>query len=417
MPTLVTAIRSDRAYVGIGKQSVGGTAIAPTLFPRWLDGSSIMVDIKASDVWEGDGSRRLGSIIKNLQTVKLKLVCQPRPNELGFFEEMAMGAGSDVYTAPTINTTLSALVASGATSISVVANAGLTGVLAIPLVLSAGTARQEIAIFQPPVTGAGPYALAVAASYNGGKLLFAHNSADTVQSPPQHVLTDQTDGNFYSWEVSIGDTAGIIIRVRDCKLETIKRSAKFGDILTYEIEVQGIACIVQASAATVVFDPQGYFLFDQGVWTLDGVTGTAYALAVDSFDITQKNNLDTTIQTEQLTLATIIFGNLGVDVGLSIVYEDGSYVAKVYFGGAGGTADAQAIYQGSLSLTFTLVDTFNSVNYQITTLDYTKADVPQMKKGGKAYRQQVSATSVSNFSQNPFLLQTTVQNTTFAAYN
>jgi len=66
MPVLVQPIRSDLGYVACGKQSVGGTSVAPNVFPRFMDGSSLMISAKAEDIWEGDGSRRLGSIVKNL---------------------------------------------------------------------------------------------------------------------------------------------------------------------------------------------------------------------------------------------------------------------------------------------------------------------------------------------------------------
>jgi len=183
----------------------------------------------------------------------------------------------------------------------------------------------------------------------------------------------------------------------------------------YELEVQGIACIVQASAATLTFDPHQYLLFDSGVWTLDGST-TGDALAVDSFDISQNNNPDTTIQTEQVTLAAIIFGNLGLDVGLSIIYQNGNRIAETYFGSATGTTDAQALFVGSLLLVFTLPDTLNIVTYSVPFMTYTKAEPPALKKDGKAFRQALSATSTSNFAQNQYLLQTTVANTSYAAY-
>lgn len=415
MALTVSPIRSDNGYVGIGKQTTGGTAVAPTVFPRWMDGSSISIEQKDEDVWEGDGSRRLGSVIKNLQSASVKLTIMPRPNEIGFFETMAQGAGADSYTAPSISTTLSAASLANATSVSVAANTGLTGSTAIPLVLSAGTAREEIAIFQPPTTGSGPYTLNVNSGYNGGHLLLAHNSGDTVQSAATHVITDQADGNYYSFEVSLGGTSGIIIRVRDCKCKSLKRSAKAGSILTYELEVEGIACIVQGSAATPTFDPHQYLLYDTGVFTLDGST-TGDALAVDSFDITQNNNLDTSIQTEALTLAAIIYGNLGIDVGLSLIYQNGNRIAETYFGGASGTTDAQAILIGSLLLVFSLADTLNTVTYSVPYMAYTKAEPPALKKDGKAFRQQLSATSTSNFAQQAYLLQTTVTNTSYAAY-
>jgi len=413
--TLLLPIRSDSGYVATGKQSSGGTAVAPTVFPRWFDGSALSIEQKDEDVWEGDGSRRLGSVIKNLQSATIKLTIAPRPNEIGFFETMAQGAGSDAYTAPTVSTTLSSATLANATTASVAANTGLTGSGTIALVLSAGTAREEIAIFNIPPTGAGPYVLTVATAYNGGHLLLAHSMSDTVQTAGTHVITDQSDGSYYTFEVSLGGTAGIIIRLRDCKCKTLKRSGKAGSILMYELEVQGIACIVQASAATLTFDPHQYLLFTSGAFTLNGST-TGDALAIESFDISQNNNLDVTIQSEQLTLAAIIFGNLGVDVGLSLFYQNGNLIAEAYFGGASGTTDAQAPLIGSLLLTFTLPDTLNTVTYSVPYMTYTKVEPPALKKDGKAFKLSSSSTATSNFAQNQYLLQTTVANTSYAAY-
>jgi hypothetical protein len=412
MPTLLTPIRGDRAYIGFAQETTPGTPVAPTIFPRWIDGSNIQIDVKAEDVWEGDGSRRLGSIIKNGQQVKIKLVCLPRPNELGALEKMAMGAGSDTFTAPATNTTLSTGATPGATTISLTANTGLTTAGTVPLVLNPGGADEEFVTVTTPGTGTGPYVYTLA---NGATIQKTHSTSEAVKSQPSHVFTDQVDGDYWTFEVSLGDTAGIIIRVRDCKAETVKRSGKKGGILTYDVEVSGIACIVQASPATITYDSHTYFLFAQGAWTLDGST-TGDALAVESFDISQKNNLDTEIQTEQLVLSAIIFGNLNVDVGINLVFQNGNRIAETYFGSATGTADSQAIYAGSLSLLFTLSDGFNHVQYNVPTLDYTKAEPPAPKKDGKAMRIALSATSVSNFSQNAYLLQTTVANTTFAAY-
>src|SRR5487761_2767401 len=202
----VVALRSDRAYAGFAKQSGQGVSTAPSLFPRWLDGTSLEIDAKLEDIWEGDNSRRLSQIIKNGQQVKIKHVCYPRPNELGFIDAAAQGSGSE-----TVTTALSSASLVGATSVSVAANTGLTGTGTIALVIDHGLATEEIATFTLPATGAGPYVLTVA---NGGALQKAHASGATIQASTLHTITDQADGAYYSIEVSIGDTAGIIIRVR-----------------------------------------------------------------------------------------------------------------------------------------------------------------------------------------------------------
>lgn len=420
MPTVITPIRSDNAYFGFAKETTPGTAVAPSVFPRWMDGSSIEIDMKAEDVKEGDGSRRLSTIIKNQQTVKIKLHATLRSIELGFFEAAAMGSGADSYTAPTVNTTMSASSAVGATTISVAANTGLTGSGSIALVIGAGTATEETATFTTPPTGAGPYVLTVA---NSGTLKIAHANSSTVQSAATHVITDQSDGNYYTVEVGLGtlfSASGTTLRVRDCKVNSFKRSAKAGGLLMHEIEFVGIASTVQGSPATVTLEQHQPFLFTQGVWTLDGAT-TGDAPNIELFDIEQKNQLDTAIQTEQLTLAAMIFGMLMVNVGFEAVFTSPNKIYQTYFGGASGTTDAQALGLGSLSLVFTQPDTLQSVTYAISTIAYTKVSLPSPKKDGKHYKMSVSGTSIAAplsgaGSNNAYILQTTLTNAQYSSY-
>jgi hypothetical protein len=407
----VIPIRDNRAYVGIGKQTSQGVAVAPVYFPRWLDGSSIQIDTKLEDVWEGDGSRHLNLIVKNDQRVTIKLVCNPRPNEVGLLEAIAQGSGADTFTAPTVNTTLAAPATAGATTISLSANTGLTGSGTAALALNPGGTDEEEVTITTPVSGTGPYTATLA---NGATLKNTHASAETVKGAGQHVLTDQVDGAYYTFEVSLADTAGNILRVRDCKAEQLKRSGKAGGLLVYELDVVGLATTAQTTPATVTLDTHLPFLYTQGVWTLDGSL-TGDALAVEQFDITQKNNLDT-VQTEQLNPAASIFGQLNADTTLDLLYQNGSRVAEVYFGGSAGTTDSQTVYLGSLTLLFTQPDGFHTVQYTIPTQAYTKVGMPQPKTDGKAMRQQVQATSISNNGVNASLVQTTVTNTTYAAY-
>jgi len=390
-----------------------------------MDGTHIEIDAKMEDVLEGDGSWRLSTIVKNHQQVKIKLVAALRAIELGFFETAALGSGGDVYTAPTVNTTLSSNSLLGATSISVAANTGLTGSTVIPLVINAGTASEEIALFAPPVTGAGPYSLPVSGTYNGGNgLKQAHSSSNPVQGAASHVITDQSDGNYYTIEVGLGSlygAAGTTLRVRDCKVETFKRSSKAGGLLMHELEFIGIASTVQGSPATVTLEQHQPFLFTQGVWTVDNVT-TGDALNVEQFDIQQKNSLDTGIQTEQLTLAAIIFGGKrDYGVAFDLVFTNTNKIYQTYFGSSAGTTDSQTLYLGNLTLTFTAPDTLQSVSYNILTLAYTKTGLPAMKKDGKHYKLPVSATSIAaplsgSGSNNAYMLQTTINNTQYSAY-
>lgn len=407
-------LRSDNAYIGLAKQSVAGTAVAPSTFPRWLDGSSIEVDLKAEDVWEGDGSRRLSTIIKNRQMVKIKLVCNPRPVELGFLETATAGAGSDSNTAPAASTTLSgAGNTSGSTTVTLVANTGLTSSGSANLDINAGAATEEIVNVTTPGTGSGPYVYTITSS---GTLKYTHSAAEPVITSDTHVITDQADGNWYSIEVSLGGTSGIIIRARDCKVESCKRSCKAGgSYLAYELEFVGIACLVQASPTSVTLENRQAFIYTQGAWTLDGSAG-GDSPNVEMFDITTKNNLDTEILTEQITLAGLIFGNANVDMSYDVVMINGNRIALAYYGSTAGTTDSQTLGTGSLTLLFTEADNFHTLQYKILTLVYTKVGLPQPKKDGKHFKLAVQATSISNGGLNTYLLQTTLTNTQTSAY-
>lgn len=405
-------LQSDKAYTGVSKQTTQGVAVAPTYFPRWTDGSSLEIDAKMEDIWEGDGTRRLSFIIKNLQMVKIKHTCYPRPNEIAFFEAAAAGATSDTYTAPATGTAITTSGSgniAGSTTLTLSASTGLGASGSAQLVIGAGTSTEEIVTVTTPGSA---NAFTVTVPSTG--LKYTHAAGAIAEGAASHVITDQVDGNYYTWEFSLAGTSGIIIRVRDCKLSTCKRGAKAGTLLSYETEWEGIACTAQASAATVTLDTHQPFLYDTGVWTLDGST-TGDALAVDQFDISTKNNLDV-VQTEGLTPAAIIFGNLGMDLSLQVIFQNSNRIASTYFGGTAGTTDAQAVAAGTLLLVFTQADNFHTLTFNTPTLNYSKVGIPQPKKDGKSWRLPISATSTSNQGVNTYLIQTTVTNTTYNAY-
>lgn len=408
----VVPIRADNAYVGIAKQSAQGVPVAPTNFVRWLDGTKFEYALKAAQISEGDGTRRLAQLVKESQSVKATVVFNPRPIELGFFETAALGEGADTVTAPTVNTTLSSAVVTGATTISVAANAGLTGTGTIFLVLSPGLSVEEVASFTLPATGAGPYILTVA---NSGALKNAHSSGDTVEAQVTHAITDQYDGNYYTMEFGLGSlngAAGATLRVTDCKLNTIKRMGKAGGLLEINAEFMGIATVLQGSPSTVVLERHSPFLYTQGTWTLDGAN-TGDALAIESIEIDQKNGVNGP-QTEQLTMAALIFGMLEVTTKTKLVFQNTNLMALTYLGG--GTSDAQAIGAGNLTVKFAQPDGFHTVQYAIGTLHYDKMTLPEPKKDGKYFTQEVDGYGVSNQGVNTNILAVTITNAQTTAY-
>ena len=412
----IVPIRSDNAYVGIAKQSGQGVPNAPTNFIRWLDGTKFEFELKTDTVWEGDGSRRLSQLYKKSQWVKGTLEFNPRPIEIGFFENAAMGINADNTVAPSASTTISASTIAGANAVTVASNTGLTGTGTLTMVLSPGTTNEEVATFSLPATGAGPYTLAL----NSGTLKNAHTSADGIRSYALHTITDQYDVPYYTLEFGLGTLnggAGVTVRVTDCKVNTINRSSKAGELLVYKIEFIGISSVSQATPSTVVMENHAPFIFSQtnGGWTLNGST-TGDANAVTSFEIDQKNNLDTSIQTEQLTLGALIAGNVDMTVKADVIMQNHQLVDLAYWGAVGGTTDAQAIGVGNMTVVFKQPDNFHQITYTIATLHYDKITEPVPKKDGKHFSLGIQATSVSAQGANSYVLSVAVQNAQTTQY-
>lgn len=509
MTTLITPIRGDNCYIGLTKQLLGGSPLAPTTFIRPLDGSTFEVDLKSEDLWEMDGSRRLGQIVKNKQMVKIKQVVCPRINEVNLLEQAVMGANSDLITPGTPSGTLhTALTANSSTTIVVTGssfspfvtpasstvyliiqdptngdeivpctlpatvatqytftikssynsgtiktahagsdaltvavltaantaftsnasaggttivlgnNSNLTATSTQVLVLSPGTAREETVVVSTPATsGTGPWTFTLA---NSAVLKNAHTSGDLAYSPVIHALQDQIDGSYYTIEVGLGTLNGgngMTIRVRDCKVASCKVSGKAGGVLTYEVEWIGIACAVQNTPATVTFETgHPVLLYTQGVWTIDGSSSSDAAISIEEFTIERKNSPDDTIQTEGLTLAAIIFGNLMVNVSFNTIFTNPNYFYKTYFGSTSGTADSQTVSSGAFVATFTQADTFGSISYNIPFTQYSKVGGITPKKDGKAFRQQIAASGTSNQGANAYVAQTTINNMTISEF-
>jgi hypothetical protein len=89
---------SLRWYIGLVKETVKGTPIAPTTFPRWLDGATLDPKIAQERVLEGDGGRDSAFTLKKVQEYVPTIPCYPRPIEAGQLIAAAFGTVSDVKT-------------------------------------------------------------------------------------------------------------------------------------------------------------------------------------------------------------------------------------------------------------------------------------------------------------------------------
>lgn len=422
MPVVLAPFRGSNFYAGFSEETTPGTPVAPSIFPRWRNGTKVEIAPDFSEEEEGDGSRRTTLLIKNGQKVKIKLVASLRPNERGYFEKWAMGSSSDTYTGPTVSTTLAGATLANATSATVHANTGLTGSGTIALVLEPGTATEEIAIFTIPATGGSdPFTLAVDASYNGGHLKLAHANSGVVKSKASHVITDQNEGPYITAEFGFGNlysAGGTAIRVRSCKIEKFTTSGEKGKIIMDEIEMTGIASTVQGSPATVTLEQHGPFMFTQGAYTADG-TSTGQALR--KFSIERGNNIDDDTQGEGLNPTCLIFGKLDVKLKYSLILTDFSKIYRTFYGSPTGTTDSNQVGYGDFNALLTQPDTLNSLQYKVLTVGYTNAPWPDPQEDGKHWDLDVEGTSVvvppsGSGPNNAYKLQTTLTNTQYGAY-
>lgn len=173
----IIPIRNSNAYIGIGKQTVQGTPVAPTIFPRWLDGSQLDMALKTEVIREGDGTRRVAQYIKNQQYAKVKLVCFPRPVEVGFLENAALGISADTVTAATVVRTVLTSAAAGSTTIILDANTGLTSIGTAIINAAPGTATEEVLTITTPAGAGTTFTLA-----NSATTKFMHQGAVSTTS-------------------------------------------------------------------------------------------------------------------------------------------------------------------------------------------------------------------------------------------
>lgn len=421
MPTVLIPFKGNNFYLGFSEETTPGTPVAPSIFPRWKNGTSVAIQMDTEEFEEGDGSRRTTLVIKNGQKVKIKYTGSLRPNERGYFEKWAQGASSETYTANTVNTTMSALSNAGATSITTAGNTGLTGTGTIALAIGAGTNAEEIAVFNLPATGVGPYTLTVASTYNGGALRLAHANASTIKNVASHVYTDQYEGPYITAEAGFANlysAGGTAIRIRSCKIDKYTVSGEKGKAIMDEIEMTGIASTVQGSPATVTLEQHGPFIFYQGAYTVDG-NSTAQALR--KFSIERSNNLDDDTQGEGLNPTCLIFGKLDVKLKYSLILTSFSPIYKTFYGGPSGTTDSTQVGLGTFNALLTQPDTLNTLQYNILTVAYTNSPWPSPTEDGKHWDLDVEGTSVvapisGAGPNNTYKLQTTLTNTQYGAY-
>lgn len=398
----LTPIRGNDAYIGWAKQSAWGTAVAPTSFWRWLDGSEWNPEMKLQSEREGDTSPFISISWKTSQMGMVKVVEYARPITCGCAIQALLGSGSDTYTAPAKSTTLAASVAAGATTFQSTADLGNLSTLAVAVEGGySSTTGEVVTVNLVSRSGAGPYTYTL----NGGaSFVRSHSNSGTIVSQATHALTRQVSTyDPYSLEWAYGHQGGAPAqawRLQDAVCTELKISGQANRPIKLEHTWYGALSKLQAALSAPVYEgagvngtPSGPFRYDQAgtSWLVDGA-GTGNAATIGKFDITLKNSTDVNeFVTEALTPAYFQPGNFDISASLDAVFQSWNQYNETYFGStspATGASDSTIVGVGSFQATFT-ADPINSLLLNILSGAYQAAKLSP-KLDGKAIHQPIT---------------------------
>lgn len=392
--------RQNLYYLGAGKQGGFGTAVAPTWFWRWLDGTDLNPERKVNEEREGDGSPYLSLVYVSEQHWGIKVKEYARPLTAGYALQSLLGTGSDAYVAPTKSTTLAASIVAGATTFQSTADLGNTGNLAINFTPGYSSLTYEVATANLTTrSGAGPYTYTLASS---ATFKNAHTNGDTITSAATHVFTrGLTTYDPYSIEGAFYQAGfGKAIRVTDCVNYSLKITLETGKPVIFEHDWYGALGVVQASLQSPTFEgssvigstgsPFHYFMGGSS-WTVDSLT-TGNAPYIKRLEITLKNSTAAEdFQTEALNPTYFIPGNLDITGQMDIVFTDYRQYAETYMNVtslATNSTDSYIQGYGQASVTFTQ-DAVNSLALSLPNVAYKAAKLNAPKLDGKALNQSV----------------------------
>lgn len=392
----LTPIRGNDAYIGWGKQAAWGTAIAPTNFWRWLDGTAYGPDTKETSEREGDTSPFIILTWKDSQMGMVKVIEYARPITSGCALQAVMGDASDTYSAPTFATTLAAAITAGATTFQSTVTLGTVGTLVIAVEGGYSSTTAEIVTVDLTThTGSGPFTYTLASS---ATFKLSHSNGGSIVSQASHVFTRQTGAyDPYTLEFAFGHNGGSpsqAIRLQDAVCTQLKISGSPNKPIRFEHDWYGAIDKIAASLSTPTYEgvgtmgtPTAPFKYNQGgsSWSIDSST-SGNATSVAKFDLTLKNSTDPSeFITEGLNPAFFQPANFDIDANLDVVFQSFNQWNNAFFGSASagsGTADAILVGLGAFAVTLT-ADSINSLAFSLPNVAYAG---PKMtpKLDGKA---------------------------------
>ena len=402
----LTPIPGYAFYCGYIKQSVWGTAVAPTgasaWFSRWQDGTSAQPTTQVQKEREGDASPFINLIYKKGQYWGIKVVEYARPITVGRILQACLRSGSDTYTAPTMSGTLSASVVAGATSFSTALNLGTVGTLNLNATPGySSTTYEVVTVDLTTKTGVGPYTYTLAA---GGKFKNAHASGDTISTQSIHTLTPQAAPyDAFTSEIGWGSavfTPAQAIRLTDSVCTQVDITSQTGMPLKVEHTWYGAASQLLAALSTVTLEGSdvvgaagGPLMHSQAgsSWTLDGLN-TGNAATVKQCKVSLKNSTQAQdFQSEGLVPNYFTPDNFDVECDLSVIFQSYRQYFEMYYGSGAATTGATDSYLtgvGSLAVTWA-GDAINSLGISVPSAAYTADVKMDPKRDGKAVQQSI----------------------------
>lgn len=393
-------------YLGWAKQSVWGTAVAPTVFSHWLDGTTAEPNLTQKTEREGDTGPFITLAYKQRQMWQIQIVEYIRPITVGYILQALLGTGSDTFTAPTASSTLSSPIVAGTNTFSVAASIGTTSTGFFNFTPGYSSANYEVQnVNLGSKTGAGPFTYTL----QSGTFQNAHSSSDVVSSASSHVFTRQNSTyDAYAFEIGRGNIAtfGDVFRITNCVCTQVKMTSAVGMPVKLESTWVGSFSAIMAAATSVSLEGNGvvgqpgsplvHFMAGSS-WNVDGGgAGVGLGGGIKQLVLTLKNSTKPEdMQSELIYSPYFIPGVFDIDAQLTAIFESYSQYKNTYYGSASATTGATDSYlmgYGSLGVTWT-GDGVNSLALSLPNVAYTAAKIAPPKRDGTIVNQPITVSA------------------------
>lgn len=422
------AFRGNAWQIGFGKQSAEGTLINPTVFPRWLQGTTMDPDAKVTEEYEGDGSIDISFLNKEMSMWKGKVVMYPRATDLGLFVNGVMGTSSDTVKSAPGSGTLANATSGGTFPAGTFhsAFALLYGKTAGPLIADASTTTTTavstltwsslptdadatgVRVYYTAAGGSSgvytqyqdfPYTSGVTTSVTltspTGTAVIGTQESNTT-SGKLHLFKPQTVLDFHTVEFGQTDTTispRIKLQIADSLFYSFTLEGDAGKPLKLTVEVYGKYSQVVSALQALSLDSGKPLLFSNSTFNVDGVITSR----VNKFKLTYALTIPTDLIFTHIYPESFLMERRKITADFQMLFADATKFNSFLSGGtytnpsAGVVMDSAAIATGTLDCTFLAngTDNSNAFGMSIPNLAYQpKGPTPELD--GKPFYQPVS---------------------------